>query len=83
MVIECHEFFECEKKECAMFNEDEERNCWEIEPTSTSCTNILPESVQMKNKIFHCHNCNYYKHVHRTNSGPAKILGALRKFFSG
>lgn len=33
MASKCHEFFECKKKECVMFNEDEERNCWDIEPT--------------------------------------------------
>ena len=83
MAIKCHEFVGCKKKECIMFNEDEERNCWEIDPTSTSCTNILPQSVKMENKIFHCHNCRYYQHVHRTNNGTVKILRALRDFLSG
>lgn len=66
-----------------MFNEDEERNCWDLEPTSTSCTNMLPESVKMENKLFHCHNCRYYRHVHRTIIDPMKIWRAIRDFFLG
>ena len=68
MTIKCHEFFDCKKKECRMFKEDEERNCWDIEPTSTSCTNMLPDSATKENKIFHCHNCTYYLHAHRNKS---------------
>jgi hypothetical protein len=77
MNVTCHEFFGCTKIECTMFHKGESRNCWDIEPTSTSCTNMLPKSVKMENKIFHCHNCGYYKHVHRTNNGFVKKLLAL------
>ena len=65
MVIKCHEFFECNKNECSMFNEDKERNCWDIVPTLTSCTNRLPEAVTMADKLFHCKDCLYYEHVHK------------------
>jgi len=68
MAIKCHEFFECDKKECSMFNEGEKRECWEIEPTSTSCTNMLPPSATKENKIFHCHNCSYYRHVQKNKN---------------
>lgn len=83
MAIKCHEFLGCTKKECIMYNEDEKRNCWEIEPTSTSCTNKLPKSVTMENKIFHCHTCHYYKQAHGANKSSGRILGAVKDFFTG
>lgn len=65
MVLQCHEFFECTKHECIMFKEGEERNCWEVEPTLTSCGKLFKENIKMSSKIVYCRNCSFYKHVNK------------------
>ena len=65
MDVQCHEFFECTKKECIMFEDGEERNCWDVKPILTHCNFIFTESIEMKNKIVFCRNCSFYKHVNK------------------
>lgn len=64
MTIKCHEFFGCKKQKCAIFNEGEERNCWDIDPTLTPCTDSLGEgSIKVEEKIFFCKNCLFYEYA--------------------
>ena len=35
MTVKCYEFLECKEKDCAMFKEGEQRNCWEVDPALT------------------------------------------------
>jgi len=45
-----------------MFDEEEKRNCWEIEPRLTKCAKIfLAGSVSLKNKMVFCKNCLYFQ----------------------
>lgn len=61
MKTKCYEFFGCPKQGCLMFDEKEERNCWELEPAQTQCTNIfIKGSVKMKDKMVFCKNCVYF-----------------------
>ena len=39
----CYEFFNCKKKECRMFSNEESRNCWEVEAALTSCIDDCEE----------------------------------------
>jgi hypothetical protein len=66
MSIDCHEFFGCKKRKCAKFKEGEERNCWDIDPTLTPCTDMLGESIKMEDKIIFCKNCLFYEHATKT-----------------
>lgn len=66
MTIKCYEFFGCKKQECIIFKEQEERNCWEIDPALTPCTDIFEESMQTKDKIVFCKHCLFYEHVNKT-----------------
>ena len=64
MSIKCHEFFGCNKSRCTVFNEEEERECWDIDPALTPCTeDVYGEAIQMKDKMVYCRNCLYYEHV--------------------
>ena len=67
MDIKCHEFFGCNKKECPIFNEEEERNCWDIEPALTPCTeDVYGKAIKMEDKIVFCRNCLFYEHVNKS-----------------
>ena len=67
MSIECHEFFECNKQECIVFNENEKMNCWEAEPVLTPCTkDVFGDSITMEQKMVCCQNCSYYQYRKKT-----------------
>jgi hypothetical protein len=68
MFVKCHEFFGCKKKsECIMSNEEEKRNCWEIEPALSLCLNHATKgSLEIKDKLLFCKNCLYYEHINKT-----------------
>ena len=65
MTIKCHEFFGCTKQGCAMFEEGETRNCWEVEPELTPCLHMAGGSVEKEEKIVFCKNCLYYQHINK------------------
>jgi len=72
MVAKCHEFFECQKLDCIMFEEEEARNCWDVEPALTLCTNCLTRFVKtIADKMAYCEGCIYYNYVFtvRKNEG--------------
>ena len=67
MDMKCHEFFGCKKTECIMFEEGENRFCWEIDPSLTPCIKHAVEGLlEMKNKLNYCKNCLYYEHTNKT-----------------
>ena len=67
MTIKCHEFFGCKSKhQCPMSKENDERNCWEVEPAETPCTNMLENLVKMEEKMVFCKNCLFYEHMNKT-----------------
>ena len=66
MLTKCHDFFGCEKHECVMFEEDKERNCWDVEPSLTPCTGTFENSIKMEDKIVFCKNCLFYEHINKT-----------------
>ena len=66
MDIKCHDFLECDKQGCIMFKEGEERNCWDVEPDLTLCSDMFEKSVKLKDKIIFCKNCLFYEHVNKT-----------------
>ena len=68
MSMKCHEFFGCKKTNCIMFEEEEYRLCWEIDPALTPCIDLATEGLlDMKDKLNYCKNCLYYEHIIKTN----------------
>lgn len=61
MTVKCHEFFGCKKAKCLMFNEEEKRNCWEVDGVLNPCIDELRRLLANK-KITYCRNCIYYRH---------------------
>ena len=68
MTIKCYEFLECQEKDCAMFKEGEQRNCWEVDPALTSCVNRMAGNIEPEKKIIYCKHCFYYKYIHKIRS---------------
>ena len=63
MTIKCHEYFGCKHSGCVMFNENEERNCWELESHLTPCTDTFVGPLKIEDKKVFCKNCLYYEHI--------------------
>ena len=61
MTIKCHEFFGCKKVKCPMFNEEEKRNCWEVDGVLNPCIDELRRLLGNKT-ITYCRNCIYYRY---------------------
>ena len=61
MATKCHDFFKCKELKCLMFNEEEKRNCWEVDGVLNPYIDEL-RSLLGDNKIAYCENCLYYRH---------------------
>jgi hypothetical protein len=48
-----------------MFREEEQRNCWEVKSTLTSCFEFGENLNVKEEKILFCKNCLYYEHVQK------------------
>jgi hypothetical protein len=65
--MKCHEFFGCKTTNCIMFEEEEYRFCWEIDPALTPCIDRVTEGIlDMKDKLNYCKNCLYYEYIIKT-----------------
>ena len=63
MAQKCYDFFGCRRQECPMFNEDEARDCWEVEGTFNNCVDgrqLVGDFVE--DKITFCKHCLYYRY---------------------
>lgn len=50
-----------------MFNEEEYRFCWEIDPALTPRIDRATEGLlDMKKKLNYCKHCLYYEHIIKT-----------------
>ena len=65
MTVKCHEFFGCKKSECGMFNENVEKNCWELEPALTPCIASNSKPLKIEDKLVFCKNCLYYEYANK------------------
>ena len=63
MTIKCHEFFGCRKRQCKMFLENEERNCWDVPGTFCMVVDDGENLDMAGDEKFFCKNCLYYEHV--------------------
>ena len=66
MSSKCHDYLGCKETECLMFNDEEKRNCWDIDPTLTPCTDTVLGPLRMEDKIVFCRNCLFYGHVNKS-----------------
>ena len=63
MVEKCYDFFGCRRIQCSMFNEDETRECWEVDGTLNNCMDgkqLVGDYIE--DKITFCRHCLYYKY---------------------
>lgn len=63
MVEKCYDFFGCRRIQCPMFNEDETRECWEVDGTLNNCVDgkqLVGDYIE--DKITFCRHCLYYKY---------------------
>ena len=65
MTIKCHDYFGCKHSGCIMLNDSEERNCWDIEPSLTPCTDKFMGYLKIEDKKVFCKNCLYYEHINK------------------
>jgi len=68
MTIKCYDFFGCTKPGCIMIKDGVEKNCWDIEPELTPCTDMFGDSIKMEDKIVFCQNCLFYEHVNKATT---------------
>ena len=63
VTIKCHNFLGCKHADCVMRNTNEERNCWDIDPSLTPCTDTYEEPLTREDKKVFCKYCLYYEYV--------------------
>lgn len=57
-----------------MFDEKEQRRCWEIEPKLTQCTNMfVTGAVKLKDKMLFCKNCIFYQLANEATNVESNI----------
>lgn len=50
-----------------MFQEEEKRNCWEVNNTLTSGLEFSENLIGKDEKLLFCKNCLYYEHMQLNN----------------
>ncbi len=58
---QCHDYFQCKKKDCPANTKNPEKQCWETDNTLCNSPTL---NIMLKHDKNKCDYCQYYKFKH-------------------